>query len=291
MESKLFYLENAQIHKLSQITSSPNFTIIVEEHEFNFSKTQILLLSNLAFTHFQTESTPFVVNSSNSSLSKNEIIEVFSKVNSLFFDKTEITFFKNDISILEYLTEHFGFPIFQKAHHEISLKDEVTLSLDYRVLQEIPEEIRDQDKIFTFQIQTKQLKVNPFLFACISDHIFNHLQSFPSEILMDVTPINEIESYFQIFQEFVLVLDGKQFQLSEYFDSNENQHILLEIVDFFAISQLQQLFCPSQDNSQSLQDALSFISANFDNNDNDEFQQAICHVARIFFRFHLNNCS
>jgi hypothetical protein len=99
-----FVVEGKIIHRLLQLKSEIEYTILISGHSFSFTKPQILLLSITAFEHFENTSDPFEIVIP-SHLSSEQVMQCFLNIYNLFSVSKEIEITFTELPIYEFLAK------------------------------------------------------------------------------------------------------------------------------------------------------------------------------------------
>jgi hypothetical protein len=84
----MFSLDGELLHKLNQFSENKNYVVRIGSQQFKFTKTQIALLSPIAFKHFIHQSDRFLIEIP-SNFNVNDLISCFEQLHSLFHSTTK----------------------------------------------------------------------------------------------------------------------------------------------------------------------------------------------------------
>jgi hypothetical protein len=106
----MYFFEKGQIHHLNDTPDPHNYTIIIGEWEFKYTKAQLSLLSLAVLKHFPHNTAPFFLfQHFNSNLihpfSIDDIISCFEELDSLFCTNTEVIISQDNVSIFKCIAD------------------------------------------------------------------------------------------------------------------------------------------------------------------------------------------
>jgi enolase len=100
----MLYIEGELLYKLNASTQESQYIVQVSNKQFKYNKTQIALLSPVAFKYFLHQNNPFILQIP-SDFNSNEFISCFEQLNSLFYSTIELNLSVTNLKIFSHLAD------------------------------------------------------------------------------------------------------------------------------------------------------------------------------------------
>jgi hypothetical protein len=120
----MFNIEGEALHKLNQASQEKQFIVEIGGQQFFFTKTQVAILSPIAFKHSLHQNSPFKINFP-PDLNFFKLIECFEMIYSLFHSTAKVTILFKSLEYFIFLADFLDNRFLMekcKKLHQLNLK-------------------------------------------------------------------------------------------------------------------------------------------------------------------------